>query len=74
MLDNLEFHYVVSCKNGEWNVVEEDPYFPDGTTYDWDAHEWIMISDNEEAESLDLDQYRVLRSALSQLTHGEINA
>ena len=70
MHDNLEFHYVISCKGGVWSIVEEDPYFPDGTIYDWDNEQWTFASEEDEdglVEDLDLAQYHDLQSALREM-------
>ena len=75
-LENLEFHYIVSCKNGEWSSIEESPFMPDGTIYDWNDSEWTFPSGllaDKDAEALDLEYYSVLLSALRQL-NGEQNA
>ena len=75
MHDDLEFHYVVSCRNGFWELVAEDDFMPDGTIYDWDEKRWIVAPDSTEdgsVEDIDIEQYRVLRYALSLLNRKEI--
>ena len=69
--DDLEFHYVVACRDGKWYVAAdvENSVMSDGTIYDYGKHEWLFADD--ELEVLDLEHYHVLNSALRQL-NGEI--
>jgi hypothetical protein len=74
MNDNLEFHYVVSYRQGYgWQhaLDVEQAVMTDGTIYDWtQGVGWIVA--NDELETIDLDNYRLLKSALYQLNQGEI--
>ena len=74
--DDLEFHYVVSCRGGKWyhSTDVESAVLEDGTVYDWENYEWIVPSGK--LETIDFAIYSVLHSALSQLngyekTNGE---
>jgi hypothetical protein len=77
--DDLEFHYVVACRDGRWYVAAdvENSVMSDGTIYDYGKQEWLFAyedsPDEEIASIADLDtaNYRVLNSALRQL-NGEI--
>lgn len=77
-MEDLEFHYLIACKDGQWYTAAdtETAVMPDGTVYDWGTREWMPLiqDDNPEAIELDLQQYRMLNSALQMLTNGEINA
>lgn len=79
---DLEFHYVISWRDGfGWTHAGdvEQAVLEDGTVYDYDNHEWIAAfedSDDDEIASiaaLDTSIYRVLQSALRQM-NGEPNA
>lgn len=81
--DNLEFHYVISFREGfGWEVCPdtETVKFPDGTIYDWDNNEWIASWTNSEDEhenlldAIDIVHYNRLKSALNLLNEGAINA
>lgn len=75
--NHLEFHYLIGCMNGYWQVVVEDGIMPDGTIYDWENNEWTFPPDSREddsVETLDLHNYRMLQSALRLLNEGAINA
>lgn len=83
MSNNLEFHYVVSYREGYgWSIAVdvEQAVMPDGTIYDHDKYEWLVSwtdsEDTEEAalDKLDLQHYAMLQSALRQLNEGAINA
>lgn len=74
--DKLQFHYVISYREGEgWQVCPdvEEACLPDGTIYDWENYEWFRAyedSDSPELSSIaDLDtaHYRVLHSMLRQM-------
>jgi hypothetical protein len=68
MSENLEFHYVVSYREGYgWTIASdtEDALFNDGTVYDWKNQEWIIPDDD--VEVIDLDHYSVLQSMLRQV-------
>ena len=73
MSDNLEFHYIVSYRDGfGWTIAAdvEQALMTDGTIYDWNDGEWIFPSSTttgQEIEALDLDHYRVLQSMLRQM-------
>ena len=80
MSDNLEFHYVVSYREGYgWQTVPdtEQAVMPNGTIYDWNENKWVVSwtdsEDPEEAalDTLDTEHYRMLNSALRQM-NGEI--
>lgn len=78
MNKDLEFHYVVSYREGfGWSIAAdtEDALFTEGTMYDWKAQEWVAGYDDDEEndalEALDLSHYSVLVSALHQL-NGEM--
>lgn len=69
--DDLEFHYVIACRDGKWYVAAdvENSVMSDGTIYDYGKQEWLFA--NDELEALDLAHYSVLQSALRQM-NGEI--
>lgn len=79
MHDDLEFHYVVSCRGGKWSVAVdvEQAVMLDGTIYDYENYEWLFAfedSDDPEIASiadLDIAHYRMLQSAL-RMMNGEI--
>ena len=74
MSKDLEFHYVVSYREGfGWyhSADVEDSVMSDGTIYDYDNHEWLFANDDE--ETLDLAMLSVLNSALRRM-NGETNA
>lgn len=79
MKDNLEFHYVVSYREGVgwWYVPDvEQAVMPNGTIYDWEDGEWIIpsaVTTGKEIENLDFQHYKVLQSMLQQM-NGEKNA
>jgi hypothetical protein len=81
MSESLEFHYVVSYREGiGWDVSPdtEAAKFPDGTIYDWDKNEWIAswTDSEDEKESLldeiDLHHYRMLKYAIAQINNHRI--
>jgi len=83
MNKDLEFHYVVSYREGYgWQTCPdvEEACLPDGTIYDVTHSEWFTAyedSDDPENSSiagLDTDHYRMLHSALRLLNEGAINA
>ena len=79
MNDDLEFHYVVSYRDGYgWQIAAdvEDAVMPDGTIYRWNengAGEWFFAyedSDDSESSSiaaLDTQHYSMLHSMLRQM-------
>ena len=80
MNNNLEFHYIVSYREGYgWQTVPdvESALMPDGTIYDNDKYEWLVAYEDSEDEEnssiadLDTEHYRMLQSALRQM-NGEI--
>lgn len=77
MSNNLEFHYVVSYREGfGWDIAVdvEQAVMPDGTIYDWtQGNGWTFPLEGE-LETLDLQHYGMLKSALHQLNIGAINA
>jgi hypothetical protein len=75
MSNDLEFHYVVSYREGYgWTVAAdtENAVMPDGIIYNWDTNSWEIP--REETFSLDIKHYRMLNSALRLLNEGAINA
>jgi hypothetical protein len=75
MSNDLEFHYVVSYRQGiGWGIAvdTEDALFNEGTIYDWENDSWDVEID--EVETIDLEHYRMLNSALRLLNEGAINA
>lgn len=77
MSNNLEFHYVVSYREGYgWNIAVdvEQAVMSDGTIYDWGEYPNWTFAYNSEVEALDLQHYRMLNSALNLLNEGAINA
>lgn len=77
MSQDLEFHYVVSYREGYgWSVASdvENAVMPDGTIFDWGEFPSWTSPYNSELEALDLDHYRMLNSALRLLNEGVINA
>jgi hypothetical protein len=77
MSDNLEFHYVVSYREGYgWGIAidVEQAVMTDGTIYDWtQGNGWTFPLEGELSD-LDLHHYRMLNSALNLLNEGAINA
>lgn len=77
MTNNLEFHYVVSYRDGMgWEIAAdvESAIFPDGTIYDWNDGEWTFPSGTttgQAIESLDLAHYTVLKSFLRKMNGEE---
>lgn len=80
MNKDLEFHYVVSYRDGHgWQIAAdtEDALFTDGTIYDWNKEgsyeAWFFAfedSDDPENSSIaDLDtaHYSVLKSMLAMM-------
>lgn len=76
MPNDLEFHYIISYREGYgWNVASdvEDAVMTDGTIYDWETHQWFFAfedADNPEELSIaDIDtaHYSVLHSMLRQM-------
>jgi hypothetical protein len=80
MSEDLEFHYVVSYREGYgWQIAVdvEDAVMTDGTIYDWDTNSWIFpsgIDSGKDIETLDLSHYNKLKLALDLLNEGAINA
>ncbi len=75
--DNLEFHYVVSYREGEgWGMAVdvEQAKFPEGTIYVWEQGEGWTFPKDSEMESLDTERYAMLGYALRLLNEGAINA
>jgi hypothetical protein len=79
MSKDLEFHYVVSYRDGfGWSIAAdtEDALFTEGTVYDWKSEEWLAgYEDDEENDGLntiDLSHYSVLCSTLNLLNEGAI--
>lgn len=75
MSNDLEFHYVVSYREGiGWSVAAdtEDAKFPEGIVYDWKNNVWIPPTND--IETIDLHHYSMLNSALRLLNEGAINA
>lgn len=78
MSENLEFHYVVSYREGigwEASLDTEEIVFPDGNIYDWDTNTWLSpnsIESEKDVEEIDLDQYRLLKYALRQMNNKRI--
>ena len=76
MSNDLEFHYVVSYREGYgWQIAAdtEQALFHNGTIYDWtQGIGWIVPDDD--IETIDLEHYRMLNSALRTLNKGAINA
>lgn len=64
---DIEFHYVISCRNGKWThaLDVEESMMEDGTFYDYDTHEWVHY--DTELEDTDNDYYKILQSALRQM-------
>jgi len=77
MSEDLEFHYVVSYREGYgWQIAVdvEDAVMTDGTIYDWDTNSWIFPSGldvGKEVEELDLSHYIKLKSVLDLLNKEE---
>ena len=84
MSKDLEFHYVVSYREGfGWSTAPdtEEALFHDGTIFDWNAEErfdgWFnAYEDSDEPEmssiaALDTAHYSVLLSALAKM-NGEM--
>lgn len=71
--DDLEFHYVIACRGGKWYhaVDVEQAVMSDGTVFDYKHYEWLVA--NNELETIDLNLFSVLQSALRQM-NGEPNA
>jgi hypothetical protein len=73
MNEELEFHYVVSYREGiGWSIQTdtEQEVFPNGTVYDWDTNTWLIQSDivaGEVIEETDLKHFSRLNLALVQL-------
>jgi hypothetical protein len=68
MSEDLEFHYVVSYREGVgWSIAAdtETAVFPDGTTYNWNTNSWDVAID--EVEETDLGHYSDLKDVLEQL-------
>lgn len=68
--DDLEYHYVVSCRDGKWDIAPdvESSVMPDGTIYDYKNKEWLFPTD--ELRESDLKNFSILNSALRQLNEG----
>lgn len=84
MSKDLEFHYVISYREGfGWNIAAdtEDALFTDGTIYDWNkggsydawffAYEDSDDPENQAIADLDTAHHSVLLSALSRM-NGEM--
>lgn len=75
MSEDLEFHYVVSYREGfgfDIAVDTETALFNEGTIYDWDTNSWIFPSNVEsgkDVEDIDLHHYRMLKYALAQINN-----
>jgi hypothetical protein len=73
MSEDLEFHYVVSYREGVgWSIASdtEDAAFPSGTIYDWETDTWVFPSGldaGEDVEQTDLEHYSDLKDALELL-------
>lgn len=73
MSEDLEFHYVVSYREGVgWSIAidTEDALFNEGTIYDWETDTWSFpsrLTSGEEVEQTDLGHYSDLKDALEQL-------
>lgn len=82
MSEDLEFHYVVSFREGYgWQhaIDVEQAVMTDGTIYDWTQGQgWkLSFTDSEDPEESRLDtldryNYSLLLSALHSLNKGEI--
>lgn len=73
MSNDLEFHYVVSYREGYgWDIAAdtESALFTDGTIYDWNANEWIVPNGDE--EDIDLQHFRMLKYAIAQINSRRI--
>lgn len=72
MNNDLEFHYIVSYREAYgWQVSIDlgENLMPDGTIYRWNEDgtgEWFFPN-NDELETIDLEHYRMLNSALRQM-------
>ncbi len=76
MSNDLEFHYVVSYREGYgWSISAdtEQALFENGTVYDWTQSIGWIVPDND-IETIDLEHYSMLNSALRLLNEGAINA
>lgn len=83
-IEDLEFHYVVSYRQGYgWTFARdvEDAVMTDGTIYHWNndgsggwffAYEDSEDEENSSIADLDTELYRVLLSALRFANEGEI--
>lgn len=81
---DLEFHYVVSYREGEgWQIAVdvEDAVMTDGTIYHWNndgtggwffAYEDSPEDENASIADLDTSHYSMLKSALHLLNQGVI--
>ena len=73
MSDNLEFHYVVSYREGYgWHFATdvEQAVMTDGTIFDWNDGTWTFpsgITTGQELEVIDLEHYKTLSDALSMM-------
>lgn len=84
MAKDLEFHYLISYREGlGWDVAAdvESAVMPDGTIFRWideSSGEWLFAyedsPDDENASIADLDtsHYSMLKSALNLLNEGAI--
>jgi len=82
--DKLEFHYVVSYREGiGWSIAVdvEDTVMSNGTIYHWNndgTGEWFFAyedspeDENSSIADLDTSHYRMLTSALNLLNEGGI--
>ena len=74
MNNNLEFHYVISySEKYGWQIASdvEQAVMPDGTIYDHNQNAWLSFATND-IETLDLEKYVLLNSALRLLNEGAI--
>lgn len=86
MNNDLEFHYVVSYRDGYgWSISvdTEDALFNEGTIYDWSkdgsSDAWFFAyedsNDPENSSIADLDtiHYRMLKSAINLMNEGAVS-
>jgi hypothetical protein len=78
MSEDLEFHYVVSYREGVgWSIAvdTETAVFPTGTIYDWETDTWNFpsgLTSGEEVEQTDLGHYSDLNDVLEQLNKSNL--
>ena len=78
MSEDLEFHYVVSYREGVgWSIAAdvEDTAFTEGAIYDWETSTWISpsgLTSGEDVEQTDLGHYSDLKDALEQLNKSNL--